>query len=320
MTLNLIKTVQKKFLSKNEGFNYLILTRCSHQNHPGHKPRRKAFTVKDELPDVYSEDCLYPPIKPKYPAGFNWKENILPSLAWHYYNEGANFHKLKTIQERLSILAYLNIQPTMEEVGFTRMRHYPLFLLNALPRAAKSKNFYQYITKTELDTESKIPAVERGGVDVVSYDKIKEAIVNCVLTNLIDRKKHHDNLWDVYDDKEAYKSDQIEFEKTLKGNTERNDLLINDILTSIVTILSSSDQNLHLTNAYYGRHVDIQGYWKRCGFKESRPRGAVYPDEDVIRFQFRDKALLQIKCEMPIKPVNPYFSYLNKTCLKNLFE
>ena len=304
MTLNLLKTVQKKFLSNSDRLYYLTLIRCSHQNHPGHKPRRPAFTVKYELPDLYSEDCLYPPIKPKYPLGFNWKETTLPKLAWHYFNEGQNFHKLRTIQERLTVLAYLNIQPTMEEVGFTRMRHYPLFLLTGLPRAANSKNYYQYITKTELETDLKTEPKRRGGVDKECYSKIKEAIENCVLTNLIDRKKHHDNLWNVCDDKEAFKVDQVEFEKMLEGNNERNGLLINDILNSIITILSTQDQYSNLISAYYGRNVDIQGYWKRCGFHKSRPRGAVNPDTDVIRFQFRDKALLQIKCEMPLKPVN----------------
>lgn len=303
MTLNLLKTIQKRYLNQNDFLSYLVLVRCTHRNHPGHKPRRKAFENKIELPDVYSEDCLYPPVRPKYPAGFNWKKDTNPSLAWHYYNEGTNFHKLKTIQERLAVLAYLNIQPTIDDVGFTRMRHYPLFLLNVLPRAANSKNYYQYITKTELETDLKSTTAVRGGVDNDCYDKIKQAIVNCVVTSLCDKKKHHDNLWNIYDDKDAYKPDQLEFEKMLKTREERNGMLINDIISSIVTILSTYNQYSHLTNAYYGRNVDIQGYWKRCGFYSSRPRGAVYPDRDVIRFQFRDKALFQIKCEMPLKPV-----------------
>jgi hypothetical protein len=310
MTLNLLKSIKSVPLSTTYGkLNYLILSRSAYINHPGRKPQKKAFEVRKELPDDYVEEALYPPIKPKFPPKFQWNNDAKPKLAWYYYNEGQHFHSLKTIQERLAVLAYLNIQPTIDDIGATRLRHYPLFLLNTLPKSANSTEFYQYITKTELEIVEKLPKSSGNSpvtIDKECYQKIKEGIANCVLANLIDKKKHVENLWDHFEDKEAFKPNSLEFEKSIQLKEERSSEFINDLLNTIISILSTNNQYSHLKNAYYGRNVDIQAYWKRCGYTETKPRGAVNPDRDVIRYQFRDKALLQIKCDMPIKPVIIY--------------
>lgn len=102
---------------------------------------------------------------------------------------------------------------------------------------------------------------------------------------------------------DSYRPESIETEKRNSQIEESSNQLIQKLFTSLSAALGSRDENKHLNEAQYGENVDIRAYWKRCGFKEANPRGAVYPDNDVIRFQFEDKAAFQIKCSMPLKPV-----------------
>lgn len=113
-----------------------IQNRYVHRNHPGHKPKPPATLIKPTLRDRYLDKAIYPPVKPKFPPG-NWNPDYDPKLAWHYYAEGQKFHSLKTIQERLSVLAYLNIQQTLDDLKVRRTRYYPIYQLSSLSKTPK---------------------------------------------------------------------------------------------------------------------------------------------------------------------------------------
>jgi hypothetical protein len=291
---------------------YLILSRSKgYRNHPGHKPKPLCVPHKYELPDEYVEEPMYPPVKPKYPTGFNFSNEYPTSKAWHYFNEGQKFNSLRTVQERLAVMAYLNIQPTVDDLGVTRIRHFPLLLLNTMPRAAQSSEQRQYITKTVLNpkTESnqtgqnatKTPAAS---IDAKSYKEIRDLVIACIVTSA-QRDGRAEDLVKGFEQKDFYKPKSIRFEENLQAVKERNNLLVNDMFNGISAYLASShDTHSHLRNAQYARNVNIEAYWKRCGYKETHARGCVPPDDDCVRYQYRDKALYQIKTDMPLKPVS----------------
>lgn len=98
-------------------------------------------------------------------------------------------------------------------------------------------------------------------------------------------------------------ANKVELERKLKHSNR----LLKDILNTISTSLASEEANQHLAEAQYGNNVAIKGYWKRCGYEEQRPRGAIGNDTDTIRFQYEDVATFQIKCDKPLKPVSLSF-------------
>ena len=100
---------------------------------------------------------------------------------------------------------------------------------------------------------------------------------------------------------DAYIPEYVKNEKNLNVKLNASNQLIRDIFNCLTSILSVNED--HLANAQYGTDVNVKSYWKRCGFKEQKPRGAIYPDPDTIRFQFEDVACYQIKCNKPLKPV-----------------
>lgn len=136
--------------------NHLI--RCyKHRNHPGHKLPPPAYKPCYELPDHYLEEPNYPPIKPRMPPG-DWPEDYEKNLAWKYWEEGQKFTSLKTIQERLSVLAYLNVQQTLDDLRQRRTRYYPIFMLSAIPKTPRMSPFVNFITKTSLKIVKYLPS------------------------------------------------------------------------------------------------------------------------------------------------------------------
>lgn len=130
-------------------FNRYVL-RYKHRNHPGHKPPVPAYTVQLDLPDRFLDEALYPPVKPYYPPG-EWPSGYDKKLAWHYWEEGEKYTRLKTIQERLSVLAYMNVQQTLDDLRQRRTKFFPIFILSTQPKAPRMSPFSSYITKTWLD-------------------------------------------------------------------------------------------------------------------------------------------------------------------------
>ena len=102
---------------------------------------------------------------------------------------------------------------------------------------------------------------------------------------------------------DTYKPAQHDRVKNLNKKVNESDLLLKEILNSITTALGSTESHEHLHTAQYGNNVAIKAYWKRCGYEEQSPRGAVGKDPDTIRYQFEDVATYQVKCDKPLKPV-----------------
>ncbi len=300
---------------------YKLLIRLNHINHPGHKKKPYATPVRLTLPDRFLEEANYPPIKPKYPPGYLPSNSFDPEaeksetkLAWHYFEEGQKYHSLKTIQERLSVLAYMNCQQTLDDLKERRTRFYPIYQLSSSPRAARMLPFNQYITKTHVSVfeKSENPEVIEG-LNPDLYDKLKKSVEETILLNLTHR---HDQIKEQHEPPvhpDTYIPECVKNENNLKVKLNASNQLIRDIFNCLTSILSVNEE--HLANAQYGTDVNVKSYWKRCGFKEQKPRGAVNPDPDTIRFQFEDVACYQIKCEKPLKPV----IILNFTCNSRKF-
>ena len=276
--------------------------RFAHRNHPGHKVKPMATAIKPRLPDNYLDEPNYPPVKPKYPPG-EFSSGYSTSLAWTYFEEGQKFHALKTIQERLAILAYLNVQATLDDLGTRDTRYYPIYKLSSLPKAANSIKFYKYITNTVANMETELPTKPASTISESLYNKIKVNVQNVIAANFVYKQKIEENN-QIPSHPDSYVPEVLEKEKRLNSIVENSDTLIKDIFNTISSNLAATGEHSHLMNAQYGSNVDIKSYWKRCGFKEQSPRGAVHPDPDTIRFQFEDVATYQIKCDMPLKAVS----------------
>ena len=140
------------FIKQNHRASSLLLTLCRsvHRNHPGHKKRPLAVVPRHELPDKYLPEANYPPVKPKLPPG-EWPADVIESLAWKQFEEGQKFHSLKTIQERMSVMAYMNIQQTLSDLKIRGTRWNPIHVTSSVSKTARMLPFNQYITKTDVE-------------------------------------------------------------------------------------------------------------------------------------------------------------------------
>ncbi|RNA28306.1 vegetative incompatibility WD repeat [Brachionus plicatilis] len=284
-----------------------IFTRLKHRNHPGHKPKPPAISILPSLPDNYVDEATYPPVKPKLPPG-EFSADYDPKLAWLYYEEGQKYTALKTIQERLSVLAYSNVQQTLDDLKQRKTRFFPIYKLSSLSKTPKMLPFNQYITKTHVQSidEHTGLASSKDSYQKLDYNlyemvrsKVKEIIVNNYQREL--RKESIDYTVPVHED--TYRPEVVEKRAQVDREHKFSNLLIRDILNFMTSALGTQDSNWHLLNAQYGVDVDIKSYWKRSGFASEKPRGAVYPDTDTIRFQYEDIASYQIKCSKPLRPL-----------------
>lgn len=257
---------------------YKLLSRQIHQNHPGHKKKPYATPVPLTLPDRFLEEANYPPVKPKYPPGY-WPSNIddpdatisEPKLAWHYFQEGQKFHSLKTIQERLTVLAYLNCQQTLDDLKERRTRYYPIYQLSSTPKAARMLPFNQFITKTHvsvLDTAEQATSIASLTPDL--YEKLKKSVEETILLNLTYRHNQIEDQQEPPVHPDTYVPEDEIHEKRANAKLNASNQLIKNIFNCLTSILSISQE--HLANAQYGTDVNIKSYWKRCGFKEQNPR------------------------------------------------
>ncbi len=155
----------------------LQTSRSVHRNHPGFKKKAFATPLVQELPDTQLEEAVYPPVKPKFPPG-EWEQDSAPKSAWLYHDEGRKFHSLRSIQERLSVLAYLNVQQTLDDVKAQRTKYYPIYQLSATAKAPQMLAFSQYATKTSVSVAS-VPKPDHTelldkSISAELYEKIKK--------------------------------------------------------------------------------------------------------------------------------------------------
>lgn len=285
--------------------------RHKHRNHPGHKPKPLAISIKPSLPDNYVENPIYPPVKPKYPPG-EFSNDYDPKLAWKYFEDGQKYTSLKTIQERLSVMAYLNVQQTLDDYRQRKTRFFPIYQTSSISKTPRMLPFNQYITKTHLEVQDKTKVEQ---IDNNLYEMIRNKTKEIILNNYARQLKNESIDYQVPVHEDTYMPEVLEKRAQNERDLKFSNLLIRDILNFATSALSTSDSNSHLINAQYACDVNIKSYWKRCGFKDEKPRGAVSPDPDVIRFQFDDIASYQIKSD---KPLRPLFKLNDPECKKEV--
>ena len=317
----------------------LTLHRCKHINHPGHKPKPATNPVRYDLPDRYTDEVIYPPVKPKYPPGIEWTTNgaaektataaavavaaevtktepaaYEPRLAWTYYAEGQKFHSLRTIQERLSVLAFLNVRQSLDDLKVRRTHYSPIFKLSGLPRTPGTLPFTQHITKTDVKPLERAGDVcahfkPTGHVDHGNhFERLKHAVKEAILVHANQCVTIEENPQPPVAS-DTYTPEQRAYEQQTEQIAKRSGTLLKSIVNTMTSILCERDEHAHLLDALYSTDVSIKAYWKRCGFDKCRPRGAVGLDTDVIRFQFDDVAAFQIKTDKPLKPVATFSSH-----------
>lgn len=288
--------------SQTKCFSNLLSFRFIHRNHPGHKKKPFAVVQKLDLPDRYLPEASYPPVKPKLPPG-SWPDDVEPSSAWKYFDDGQRFHSLKTIQERLTVMAYSNIQQTLNELRVRGTRWSPIHIVSSISKTPRMLPFNQYITKTDIKEMNDKNGVELNkSVDTDLYEKIKSHIEENI--NLfLEKQKELKDTHEIPPHPDTYKPEVFENEKELKEKFDKGNSTIKIIMNTCTSILATNESNKHLLNAQYGSNINIKAYWKRCGFKEQSARGADKKNKDVISFQYDDEASYQIKCDMPLLPV-----------------
>ncbi len=301
--------IRQSFLNYKKNLPLLTTQyRLIHRNHPGHKKKPFATPVKLELPDKYLSEAIYPPVKPKFPPG-EWASDANPKLAWHYFNEGQKYHSLKTIQERLSVMAYMNVQQTLDDLKVRRTRYFPIYKLQAMPKTPQMLEFTQYITKTSVEVtksdEKEVKLSEQ--VSPGLYEALKTAVTDVILLNFNGRIEELDETRNIAVDSDKYRGESEIDKELLRKKVKISNHLLRGVLNTVSTGLGSVEAFGHLRKAQYANDVDIKAYWKRCGYEEQRPRGAIGIDSDTIRYQFEDVATFQIKCDMPLKPVSAFF-------------
>lgn len=287
-------------------FNQTFI-RLKHRNHPGHKPRPAAISIRPNLPDKYLDEAIYPPIKPKFPPG-EFESDYDPKLAWFYFNEGQKYTSLKTIQERLSVLAYSNVQQTLDDLKQRKTRFFPIYKLSSLSKTPRMLPFNQYITKTHvqmIDQDTKLVSSKESyqKLDYNLYEMIRSKVKEIIIKNY-QRKMNNESIdYNVPVHPDTYKPEFLEKRAKVEHDHKFSNLLTRDIFDFVTSALCSQESNSHLLEAQYGVDVDIKSYWKRSGFANEKPRGAVNPDPDTIRFQYEDIASYQIKCDQPLRPL-----------------
>ena len=286
----------------------IILTACRliHRNHPGHKKVPMAVIPKLDLPDRYLPEAIYPPVKPKFPPG-TWSNEADTKLAWKYFEEGQKFHSLKTIQERLSVLAYLNIQQTLSDLKARGTRWKPIYITSSLSKTPRMLPFNQYITKTDIKVVKDLSSIagpkEEELIDAKLYENLKNHVKENILL-YFNKENELSETQELTVHKDTYKPKVIEIEKEDNRELKQSNDIIKIIMNSCTSILSTQEANQHLLNAQYATNANIKAYWKRCGFENRATKGIDQKDKDVIGFQFDDVASYQIKCDMPLSPVN----------------
>lgn len=139
-------------------------------------------------------------------------------------------------------------------------------------------------------------------IDFDTYEKLKQMTKEIILENF-NQPEELPEKYSAPENAESFNPDIYQMEKRHSQIEKSSNQLIQKLFFMLTTVLRSQNENRYLDEAKYGQNVDIRAYWKRCGFKNVTPRGAIAPDVDIIRFQFEDKAAFQIKCDMPLKPI-----------------
>jgi hypothetical protein len=134
------------------------------------------------------------------------------------------------------------------------------------------------------------------------YEKLKYRVKETILVNFAKASELAETVEPPTHPDTYVPVSEIKAKETERAHKVSNQM-IKAIFDSITSVLSTNESHEHLLHAQHATNVDIRAYWMRSGFGEAKPRGAIFPDPDSIRFQFNDIASYQIKCENPIKPV-----------------
>jgi hypothetical protein len=241
-------------------------------------------------------------VKPKLPPGHTWSDHIEPNHAWTHYEQGHKFHSLKTIQERLSVMAYSNIQQTLNDLKQKGTRWSPIHQTSSLTKTPKQLGFNQYITMTDVKQDNSLNSSEVSSIAADTFESIKSQVKENILLFFAKQKELNiEHELPIHPD--TYRPESLEEEKAQKNQLEATNAMIKIIMNTCATALASQESNSHLVNAQYATNANIRGFWKRCGFKEQAPRGLDKMTNDIIGFQYEDVAAYQIKCDMPLSPM-----------------
>ena len=219
----------------------LYFSRNKHRlNHPGvHIPHGVQYKKSVTLPDEYAEHPLYPSIRPKYPPG-SWGTMDPKKPGQHFQLGEKHYRHLKSVQERLTIMAYQNMMCYYDKLDVEQIDSKLIWMLTGRSRSPRSLPFYKHITRTHVTDE--LPKFYQQ-IDVESLlTYVKPILIERILTDEYAQKE--DISFDDMIDKGDYKVPSILNEKQIQNNQTKSTNLLTKITRTIVNVLAEHKPHL----------------------------------------------------------------------------
>jgi len=167
-----------------------------------------------------------------------------PKKAWMHYELGEKYYRhLKSVKERLTIMAYQNMMCYYDELDVEQIDSKLIWMLTGRPRSPRSLPFYKHITRTHVTDE--LPKFYQQ-MDVESLlNYVKPILIDRILT---DEYAQKDDIpfEDMYD-KGDYKVKFILNEKQLKIDQNRTTNVLTKMVRTIVNVLAEHKPYLRNT-------------------------------------------------------------------------
>ncbi|ESO10084.1 hypothetical protein HELRODRAFT_190373 [Helobdella robusta] len=244
-------------------------------------------SVSDVSHVSQEEESLYPPIKPKYPAG-RWK-NISEESAWKIHEISHSILQIPKAKERLEFLAGEDDRT--------------LWLVAPLAPRPNNLSYQKILTKSHImpDYPNLLKSVNVNG------DILSESM------SLIDDLHHLESI--------SVNHGYSKLSRTINPNFD-DQHLHNFLVSSIKSLVAFlSGKNEHLLRCEIDENVRVESFWRVTGFEGDKKscdgswdivKTVNDIDAGVLQFQYRHNANLQIRTELPL---NQFVSMDDNTCI-----
>ena len=164
--------------------------------------------------------------------------------AWMHFELGEKHYRyLKSVQERLTIMAYQNMMCYYDEVDVEQIDSKLIWMLTGRPRSPRSLPFYKHITRTHVTDELPKFYEQMDVESLLNY--VKPILINRILTEEY-AQKDDIPLENMYDNG-AYKVPSIMNEKQLKIDQNRTTNVLTKMIRTIVNVLAEHKPHLRQT-------------------------------------------------------------------------
>ena len=212
---------------------------------------------------VEQTDVEYPPVKPKFPPGKQWSDDIPLYKVWKQYKTEQNLLKLTDVRERLETISEKDVK---------------IMMIQSFDKNPRSFEIKKHLTRTK---EVKgLPEMYSDMNVEADYEKLKPILIDAIL---LEHEFFSNNLG---------RKRMAPYDKLI--------LQCNRLISSIIdTILIVCTHNhKHLANVQVDNDVRVETCWKVNGFDYdiNHHLGRAW-------MQYKGKRLKQIRTELPLPEV-----------------